>query len=143
MKTLRAVLAKYAADSPRFGPAQEFPIEALRTDQKAASASNGRYFAIVVGMLVVLFAAAILLVATSINEPARAAAVLAATGISIPWIIKMMKDLWMVKVYSDSLLALASTLEPDAVQSVIQVLSSYLARTQNVAVPNAARAAGG
>lgn len=55
-------------------------------------------------------------------EPLKAGAVLAAAGISIPWLVREMRALWIASVQVEILLALASTLDPAIVTSVVKTI---------------------
>ena len=86
---------------------------------------NGRIFAVLVAMISALFLLCIAALIWWSSDPAKAAALISASGISLPFLLRFMRDSWRTKVQTDTLLVLASTLEPGAVR---QVLKAFLAR---------------
>ena len=55
---------------------------------------------------------------------------LAASGISIPFLLRTMLRMWETKTNSEALLALATTLDSNVVRSVIKVFSRSLAENR-------------
>jgi len=128
-RSLTTVLQRYAGAGPKLG-ADMFPAEALRKDLDALIRRNGKYFAVTFGILVIMLVLALLLLALNLTQPARAAAVLAASGVSIPFLLRMMLRMWETKTNSEALLALATTLDPKTLQSIVKVLSQPMIKDQ-------------
>jgi hypothetical protein len=128
MSKLKAVLAKYApAPAAPFGGSKHvLKKEQLRKDLLAVSDKNKSFFYIGVGMLVVLFVAALSLVWLWNDKPQLISAVFAASGVSITGIIATMFKHWKEKVRTDMLLALLSGTDDETLKTVVGTLASKL-----------------
>jgi multisubunit Na+/H+ antiporter MnhF subunit len=131
---LKEVLLSFKPDAPDFG--EKTPdarrvktdgADQLRRDLQRVSAANKNYFSICVGLLLVLFAGAFVLVVRSLDKPAEIAGIFGATGISLLGIVTQMARLWRQKVNTDMMLVLASNMRPADFKAVVEiVLRSYL-----------------
>ena len=129
MNTLDAVLQHYTAMGPQLG-AKSFSAADLRRDLAALTQSNGRYFAIIFAVFLVLLLLAVLLLARYLGEPAKAGAVLAASGLSIPFLLRTMLRMWEVKTNTEALMHLAATLEGDTLRSVVKVFAESVVKNR-------------
>jgi hypothetical protein len=111
--------------SPHFGPADETPDrhrEQLRNDLREISESANRYFLICVGMVLILFAGACVLVILRAGHPAEITGIFGATGISFYGIFRQMLRLWKEKVNTDVWLAVSATLDTADLRKMAQAL---------------------
>jgi len=131
MNGLRKVLAKYSTRPAAMGgavadaagaPADEARSESLRRDLKNVSDRNRAVFFLCVTMVLVLFVGACWLVLTHLREIAFIQGVLTVTGVSFAGLISQMVRLWKVKVSSDMILVLASSLKPADTRSILEIL---------------------
>lgn len=123
MTDFAQLIAQYAQFAPKLGPAESFPAEALRSDLKILIRKNGRYFLIIFILLVILLLACIAVLGRYYNEPAKAVALLGASGISIPFVLRMMLRMWESKVKSEALLLLATALDEQSLRAVVLTLA--------------------
>ena len=126
MPRLSAVLAHHVDDTPEFGPGRSSKTETLRDELKAVSRQANVVFALLVAMLVALFVGCVALVAMFLDQPGTIAAILTATGVSMPVILKTMMTLWKEKVASDMLTAMVTTLDPDVAKTVVHIAAGQL-----------------
>jgi hypothetical protein len=117
------LIAQYAQSAPTLGPAKSFPAEALRTDLKSLIQKAGRYFLVIFILLVILLLACIAVLGQYYNDPAKAVALLAASGISIPFLLRMMLRMWESKVKSEAMLLLATSLNGESLRAVVLTLA--------------------
>jgi len=123
MTNFNQLLAQYAHAAPKLGPADAFPKDALRSDLKEMVERNGRYFLAIFILLVALLLLCIGVLARYFDEPAKAVALLAASGVSIPVVLRMMLRMWESKVRAESLLLLATSLDEKALRMVVKALA--------------------
>jgi len=131
MNDLQKVLAKYSARPAAMGgavadtagaPNDQARSESLRKDLKDVSDRNKSVFFLCVAMVLVLFVGACWLVLTHLQQATFIQGVLAVTGISFVGLISQMVRLWKVKVSSDMILVLASSLNPADTRSILEIL---------------------
>jgi hypothetical protein len=106
---------------PALGRSAAFNVEAARSALIRAAVSNNRVFLLLVAMICVLFVFEIVLFVVWASQPLKAAAVASASGVTLPFLLYFLRDSWRAKVQADTLLALATSLDPAIVQSVIKV----------------------
>lgn len=126
MVKLNALLARYVATPPKMGPAAPFPADALRRDLESLLRSNSIYFTVIFTLLVILLLLSVGLLAYYLDQPGKAAAVIAATGISIPYLLRTMLRMWETKTHAEALLAMAATMEAGMLRTVVTTLSRTL-----------------
>jgi hypothetical protein len=131
MNDLRRVLAKYSARPATMGGPAPAPsdastdqarTESLRNDLKNVSDKNRLVFFLCVAMVLALFVGACWLVLTHLQDTKFIQGVLAVTGISFAGLISQMVRLWKVKVSSDMILVLASSLNASDTRSILEIL---------------------
>jgi hypothetical protein len=124
MKHYRDVLSNFVATD--FGDAIPTKAvgsdEALREDLRAVMKSDAKYFNLCVGLILLLFLGAVILVLTNLNSPERITVVFGVTGISFAALLKQMTGLWREKAHSEIAYTLASKLPPEDLKAVIILL---------------------
>jgi hypothetical protein len=130
MSELRSVLRRYTVGSPRLG-SRPFPAEALRKDLGVLVRNNSQYFRVTFGLLVVLLLLVAFLLAKFLNEPAKAGAVLAVSGISIPYLLRTMLRMWETKTNTEVLIQLATALDGETLHSIVKVLSEPVVKNRS------------
>ena len=130
MPNLREVLSNYAPPAPHFGPAvappRPFDADAFRSDLKAVSDNNKKYFNMCFGFLIALFLLECVFAWRFASEPSKVTGIFAVIGTGILGLVTQMVKLWKEKVNSDLLLILASALPQEQVKTVIQILLEKL-----------------
>lgn len=129
MNDLTSVLRLFAAGGPSLGN-QAFPTEALRKELGVLIRNNSKYFTVTFGILVLLLILIVFLLAIFLSEPGKAVAVLAASGISIPFLLRTMLRMWETKTNTEVLIQLATVLDGDTVRSIVKVLSEPVVRNR-------------
>jgi hypothetical protein len=131
MKDLRAVLAQFAADTPKLGGKRVAELgdqnatglaSELRNSLQEVSGRNRTYFWICIVMILILFIAACWISLTHLQDPSYVRNVFAVTGVSFLGLISQMTRLWKTKVLSDMTLVLAGGLNPDDLRPIIKLL---------------------
>jgi hypothetical protein len=117
------LVAQYAQAAPKLGPAQFLPADALRRDLQAMIRRNGLYFLAIFVLLAVLLLLCTVMLGHYFDQPARAATLLGAGGISIPFILRMMFRMWESKVKAEALLLLATSLDEKVLRMVVMTLA--------------------
>lgn len=134
MDSLRAVLAQYAAASPKMGAQAAQPAAAdavaktndLKSSLQAVSRNNRAYFLVCVFMIAILFVAACWISLTHLQDPSFIQGVFAVTGVSFLGLITQMVRLWKTKVLADMTLVLAGNLDPADLRPVVELLLNSL-----------------
>lgn len=133
MKNLKSLLKEYVPEPGDAGDLgldeknNELRRDQLRFDLLAVSEKNKYFFFIGIGMLVVLFIAALVLIWLWRSEPNLIAAVFGATGISVTGIIATLFSHWKEKSRVDMLLVLLSGIDDvETLKTVIGTLASGL-----------------
>src|SRR5262245_24696387 len=108
------------SSTPVLGRSTALDLEAARDVLRRAAASSNQVFWILVGMICILFVLEIGLFLTLASQPVKAVAAAGASGITLPFLLYFLRDSWRAKVQADTLLALATSLDPAIVQSVIK-----------------------
>lgn len=128
MPNLKSVLREYVPPpAPLGGRKQDLKREQLRADLLAVSKNNSSFFYIGVGMLVVLFVAALVLIWMWQDRPQLITGVFAASGVSVTGIVATMFSHWKEKVRTDMLLALlGGTDDQETLKTVVSTLANKL-----------------
>ena len=129
MKDLKSVLIKHLppADVNLGGRKNVLQRDQLRQDLQVVSDKNKFIFFLGVGMILVLFVAALILVWLWRDRPQLITGVFAATGISTTGLIATMFSHWKEKVRIEMLLALLSgTDDVETIKTVISALVDKL-----------------
>jgi hypothetical protein len=128
MNRVEQIIARYAsAEGIRLGVAPEFPSAQLREDLKETLQQNRLYFNILFGGLIGIMIVIVVLLALFIREPQVAAGILAVSGVSLPYLIRMLLHMWQMKIQAETLIVLSTHLEPTMMRSIVKVLSQGLA----------------
>ena len=131
MNDLRAVLAKFAADTPKLGGERAAELgdhnavrfaSDLRNSLQEVSGKNRVYFWICISMILILFIAACWISLGHLQDPSYVRNVFAVTGVSLVGLISQMIRLWKTKVLSDMTLVLAGGLNPGDLRPIIKLL---------------------
>ena len=117
------LVAQYGQAAPKLGPAPSFPADALRSDLQAMIRRNGRYFLIVFILVAVLLLLCVAVLAHYFDQPTKALALLGASGVSIPSLLRMMLRMWESKVKAEALLLLATSLDEKVLRMVVMTLA--------------------
>jgi hypothetical protein len=121
------LLARYASgEGVRLGVVPEFPAGQLREDLKDVLRRNGVYFNVLFGLLLCMVVVVAVLLIAFIREPQVAAGILAVSGISLPFLIRLLLRMWQVKTQAETLMVLAAHLEPSVMRSIVRALSQAL-----------------
>jgi hypothetical protein len=121
VKSLERTLNDLLDDAgPTLGRASAIDPRRIERALSAVARRAGVVFAILVGMVGVLFVLDIVVLAMWSTQPARAAALIGASGVSLPFLLYFMRDLWRSKVQAEMMLVLAGTLDPVIVNSVLR-----------------------
>lgn len=124
MTNVDKVIARYAyGESVKMGVVPDFPSAQLRNDLKAVVRSNRIYFNVLFGSLVAVMILILVLVAYFVREPKSAAAVIAASGVSLPFVLRLLVQLWQAKVQSEALITLSTHLEPALMRGVVKAFA--------------------
>lgn len=129
MNDLRPILRRFAAGSPTLG-GETFPTDELRKELGMLRRNNDKYFNVTFAILVLLLILIVLLLARFLSEPGKAAAVLAVSGISIPFLLRTMVRMWETKTNTEVLIQLSTALDGDTVRSIVKVLSEPVVRNR-------------
>ena len=105
---------------PELGRAKRLDVDAAKKALARAAANSSQVFWVLVAMICVLFVFEIVLFIVWASQPLKAAAVASASGVTLPFLLYFLRDSWRVKVQADTLLALATSLDPAVVQSVVK-----------------------
>jgi len=128
MERLAVLLSRYVTTTPKMGEATSFPVDALQQDLRNLLRANAIYFKIVFTLLVSLLLVSIGLLAYYLNEPTKAFAVIAGTGISIPYLLRTMLRMWETKTYAEALIAMTTSMETGMVRTVVKTLTQMLSK---------------
>ena len=124
MTRVDRILARYAAeDSITLGAAKEFPSKRLEADLREVVRQNRTYFNALFGALLTLMVLIIVLVVVFIREPQTAAGILAASGISLPFVIRLLVQLWQAKTQAEALITLSAHLDATTLRVVVKALA--------------------
>ena len=129
MKRLESILAKYATpnlagDQVKAAPPPDVP--GLVGELRGLRRENEVYFMILVGMLVVVFVAALVLTFVFARHPEALAAVLGASGIGVGFAIRTMATLWKQKVLMGLIIVLIPNMKPTSQQKIIDLIFTFL-----------------
>lgn len=122
MNPFQAALAHFVGSGPVMGEQQPIEIDRFRNDLQAVASRNAKLILFPFAATLLLFVLAVLGFILYRSEPLKASAVLAAAGVSIPLLIRQMINLWSIKVQSDTLLVLASTLDREIMLSIAKTI---------------------
>jgi hypothetical protein len=96
--------------------------EGLREDLRNVMKTNSTYANIYVGMILLLFLGAFVLVVMNLKDPTRISVIFGITGISFAALMKQMMGLWREKERTAAAYALAAKLPPEDLKSIITIL---------------------
>src|SRR4051812_14102987 len=130
---LQRRLSEFALAAPQMGEAvsgalaaQRQPepeqLSTLHSDVSKISSSNGVYFKVCFGSVVLLFIAEGISVVAFSSDPDKLKAILAVTGVSFFALIARMLKFWKEKVQSDITLALIASLRPEDVRPTLEIM---------------------
>jgi hypothetical protein len=114
---------------PNLGRSRSIDVAATRTALQRAATSGNQVFWILVAMICVLFVLELVLFVVWADQPGRAATVATASGVSLPFLLYFLRDSWRTKVQADTLLALAGSLDPAILQSVVKAFVEGVSAT--------------
>ena len=128
MNDLKSILIEFApsAEAALGGRKKDLQRERLTNELLAVSRKNRSLLYIGVGMLIVLFIAALFLVWLWRANPQLITAVFGATGLSLTGIIASMFSHWKEKVRIDLLLVLLTDTDDETIKTVIGKLIEAL-----------------
>jgi hypothetical protein len=87
---------------------------------------NTRFFWVCVGMILVLFAATLLVVLTHLQTPGTVQVAMAAFGVSAAGLIQLMFRLWREKNRTEIVLLLAVNMDDDILKTIVNLLAASL-----------------
>jgi hypothetical protein len=131
VKELKAAVERFAATGPVMGPEQKIDIDRFREDLLAISNRNAKFFWVPFITLTILLALGVASFVIWRAVPLKASGLLAAAGLPIPWLVREMKDFWNTKVQSDTLLVLASSLDPAIMTSIAKAILKNMVQKAN------------
>ena len=136
MSRVDRIVARYAhGESVRMGVAKEFPAAQLQEDLKGVLRQNRVYFNVLFGLLVAMTLLVMALLGFFIREQQVAAGLLAVSGISLPFLIRLLVQMWQAKTQAELLITMSTHLEPAMMRSIVKAL----AQGMNVKMPAAVR----
>lgn len=122
MNPFEAALAHFVGTGPVMGQQQPIDIDRFRRDLNAVASRNAKLIFLPFGATLFLFVLAVLGFVLYRSDPLKVSAVLGVAGVSIPLLIRLMVNLWSLKVQSDTLLVLASTLDREIMLSIAKTI---------------------
>ena len=115
----RVLAALFPPDAPVLGK-EKTDVSVVQEALAGVAKRNGYIFAVLIAMIGILFVVDVSAVIWWSSQPSRAAAMIASSGITLPFLLYFLRDSWRTKVQADTLLVLVATLEPRVVRSVVK-----------------------
>ena len=134
MNNLKNVISKYSDSSRKLGDESdtsklaEDSINMLKKDLREVSSKNAVYYWLSIGMILVVFLTALILIFyyIKINKPENIQIIFGASGISIGGLIFYMNKIRKEKISTDLLLTLVGTMQRESINSILVALLNKL-----------------
>jgi hypothetical protein len=105
---------------PALGAVKALDVRAMEAALGRVARNSDRTFRLLEMMVCALFVLDVAAFVVWASQPARAAALTAASGVTLPFLLYFLRDSWRTKVQADTLLVLAASLDPAVVQSIVR-----------------------
>jgi len=124
MNTVDRIVARYAyGESVHLGAVAGFPSAALQRDLKQVLRQNRVYFNILYGALVGVMILIVALLVFYVHQPSVAAGILGVSGVSLPFVIRVMLQMWQAKTQAEALIVMSTHLDAATMRSVVKALA--------------------
>jgi hypothetical protein len=124
MNSVDRIVARYAyGESVKLGTLREFPSEQLQRDLKEVLRQNRIYFNVLFGSLVGLLILIVTLLSFFIRQPQLAVGLLGVSGVSLPFVIRLLLQMWQAKIQAEALITMSTHLDPATMRSVVKALA--------------------
>jgi hypothetical protein len=129
MRSLRTALQPFRdTDTAPLGATKPRPLNREKLQQALAEVGrvNTRFFLVCVLMIVLLFAATVGVVLTSLDRPGVVQVALAAFGVSAAGLIRWMIALWREKNRTEVVLLLAVNMDDETLKTIVNLMAGSL-----------------
>jgi len=127
MENIKSIISKYADTGKKLGgEPTNLAVDKLQTELTDLKGRNRVFFWCCIVMVIILFLLSLFFVLYNLNHPEKIQLLFGATGISILGLIYYMNKLWKDISSSDMLITLITTLDKDAINSVLVALLNNL-----------------
>jgi len=139
MNTVDRIVARYAyGESVHLGAVRDFPSAELQRDLNQVLRQNRVYFNILYGALLGVMILIVALLIFYVRQPPIAAGILGVSGVSLPFVIRVMLQMWQAKTQAEALIVMSTHLDAATMRSVVKALAQGI----NIKTPPAVHAAG-